>query len=260
MNLDPAIEVVATAKDPYEARDLILLHRPDVMTCDVEMPRMNGIEFIRRLLPQYAIPVIVVSTVSEAVLDAMEAGAIDFVVKPELASSQACGVIDSAAWSEKVSRRVVKTGRSSSAPGAATRSPSGKPSSPHAGIQRRRRTRLDLSTGGTEAIQRILSALPGDMPGMVIVQHIPPVFSRMYAERLNATTPFQVKEAVTGDEVAPGKVLMAPGDKHVRLRKTGGIYRVECFEGEANGHCPSVDALFENPLPRRQARRRSEFY
>ncbi|MCX7708981.1 MAG: chemotaxis response regulator protein-glutamate methylesterase [Clostridia bacterium] len=235
---DPAIEVVGKATDPFDARDKILEVRPDVMTCDVEMPKMNGIEFIRRLLPQYPLPVIVVSTVSEAVFDAMNAGAVDFVTKPDVQSPKSVEgfIIDmivkiKVAANAKVAQpRLIQTNPAVSG-----------------SFDQNKIVVIGSSTGGTEAVFNILKQLPPMMPGILIVQHIPPVFSRMFAQRLDSQTALRVKEAQTGDCVEPGKVLIAPGDQHMRIRKFGDKYRVETFSGDkVNGHCPSVDILFES--------------
>lgn len=234
------IKVVATARDPFDARDKILQYKPDVITCDVEMPKMNGIDFVRRLIPQYPIPVIVVSSVSDAVFEAMNAGAVDFVVKPDM------GDINSVEHFiydliEKIKiASMAKITQSTSKNGIYnTRS--------YGNFNSEKIIAIGASTGGTEVIAKILKNLPPAIPGVVIVQHIPPVFSKLFAERLNMTTNLNVKEAETGDYVEQGKVLIAPGDKHMRIRKSAGRYKVECFAGEkVNGHCPSVDVLFES--------------
>lgn len=238
---DAYIEVIATANDPFDARDKILMYEPDVMTCDVEMPRMNGIEFIRRLLPQYPLPIIVVSTVSKAVFDAMNAGAVDFATKPDVSSVKSIeNFINELIVKIKVaSTAKIAKWKPSDAPGKIT---AGKSSQAACGI-----IAIGASTGGTEAIYSILKALPETTPGIVIVQHIPPVFSAMFAERLNNSTSLKVREAQTGDCAGEGYVLIAPGDRHMRVKKTGGKYMVECFVGEkVNGHCPSVDVLFDS--------------
>lgn len=247
---DPDIEVVAKAIDPFDARDKILEYRPDVMTCDVEMPKMNGIEFISRLLPQYSLPVVVVSTISESVLDAMNSGAVDFVTKPDVRS-----VKDVETFIDEL---IVKIKIASVAKVSSIKlidSMNERPTFVNK-IEANKIIAIGASTGGTEAIYNILRTLNNNIPGIVIVQHIPPVFSKMFAERLNNTTALKVKEAETGDIVERGSVLIAPGDKHMKIKKIGGIYRVECFNGDkVNGHCPSVDILFESVA--REAREKS---
>lgn len=241
LSSDPALEVVGTAKDPYEAVDLIERVRPDVMICDIEMPRMNGVEFVRKLLPQHPMPVIVVSSLSHAALDALEAGAIDFVRKPDL---RAAGDVER--FLMEIIRKVKAAVKSN------PRAGSERTADEVTDRYRSFGTDDDLivigaSTGGTEAIHRLLTLLPPSLPGIAIVQHIPPVFSRMFAERLDATTPFRVKEAESGDVLRRGMALVAPGDRHMRIFKTENGYVVRCEEGEKiNGHCPSVDAMFES--------------
>ncbi len=243
LSSDPAIEVVGTAQDPYEARDRIEQLDPDVMTCDVEMPRMDGVTFIRKLLPQHPMPVIVVSTISEAIFDALAAGAVDFVTKPRMDAV------------DEVERFIIELIRKvkASAKSNHRRSIESAASGINAGLRDKEYGQPDdvivigASTGGTEAIHQLLSRLPARMPGIAIVQHIPPGFSRMFAERMHATTPFQVKEASSGDILSRGTVCIAPGDKHMRLVKTGGQYVVKCEAGErVSGHLPSVDVLFES--------------
>lgn len=238
---DPSIEVVATASDPYVARDKILEFEPDVMTLDVEMPRMSGIEFLRRLMPQYPIPVVVVSAVSESVLDALDAGAVDFVAKPDFRGGRRVEAL--------VNELIVKIKIASTAKVARHRAndpvlgATGGPGT----VKRNCLIAIGASTGGTEAIDTLLKAFPADMAGTVIVQHMPPVFTSMYAARLNSTCAVEVKEAQTGDLILPGRVLIAPGDYHMRIKRTGNGYLVECFRGEkVNGHCPSVDVLFHS--------------
>lgn len=235
---DPYIEVVARATDPFDARDKILEFKPDVMTCDVEMPKMNGIEFIRRLLPQHPLPVIVISTVSEAVFDAMNAGAVDFVTKPEIQSAKNV--------ERFLSDIIAKIKIAANAKISGIKAPETM-NSPGVKINTDRIIAIGASTGGTEAIYRLLKSLPAEMPGILIVQHIPPVFSNMFAQRLDNQTLLSVKEAKTGDWLEPGKVLIAPGDQHMKIKKLGERFRVEIFEGDkVNGHCPSVDVLFES--------------
>lgn len=240
LSSDLNIQVVATANDPFDARDKIIKYEPDVMTCDVEMPKMNGIEFIKRLIPQYPLPTIVVSTVSGAVFDAMNAGAVDFVGKPDVRSVKSVENF----INELILK--VKIASKSKILCSNTVSPDNRIYS-SLKTDNNQIIAIGASTGGTEAIYRILKELPQNLPGIVIVQHIPPDFSRMFAERLNNSTNLKVKEARTGDFIETGTALVAPGNQHMKIIRKGVRYGVVCFEGDkVNGHCPSVDVLFES--------------
>ncbi len=238
---NPQIEIAAIAANSFEARDKLIEVRPDVIICDVEMPRMDGIEFIRQLLPKYFVPVVMVSSASNKVFEAIEAGAVDFVAKPDMNSQSSI----EAFWQDLIYK--IKAASTVKAP---------LPPKPEKADGRivgsiagntEKIIAIGASTGGTEAIYSILKSLPASVPGIVIVQHIPPVFSKMFAERLNNQTSLKVKEAQTGDYADQGTVLVAPGDSHMRIKKIGSRYRVECFKGEkVNGHCPSVDVLFDS--------------
>lgn len=236
IQVDPEIQVVATAIDPFDARDKILEFEPDVVTCDIEMPKMDGIEFVKRLMPQYPVPVIVVSSISDKVFDAMNAGAVDFVSKPDASSPESVQLFikDLIQKIKAASKARIHIGEDKT-----TKENAGKKIMKHEIIA------IGASTGGTEAIFNLLKQLPLGIPGIVIVQHIPPVFSRMFAERLNNQTHFSVKEAVNGDQLEPDHVYLAPGDKHMQIRKNGSGYFMKVFEGDkVSGHCPSVDVLF----------------
>lgn len=241
---DPAMEVVATAANAFEARDAIEEHVPDVMALDVEMPRMNGIEFLRRLIPQYPMPVVVVSAVTENVFDALKAGAVDFVSKPEARSSD---VLQSF-----INEIVVKLKIASMAKvGDLKRSGIAQTQKSAIADKTQKRTRslvaIGASTGGTEAIYDVVKAFDRNGPPIVIVQHMPPIFTTMYAKRLNQSCQMEVREAKDGDIVQSGLVLIAPGDNHMKLVKNGQGYQVKCFTGDkVSGHCPSVDVLFES--------------
>ncbi len=239
LSSDPNIEVVATANDPYDARDKIIAAKPDVMTCDVEMPKMSGIDFIRKLMPQYPLPIIVVSSTSGTVFDAMNAGAVEFVAKPDLTSVNSV--------ENFINDLIAKIKIAANAKVHTFQESKGRKIESRGTADKNKLIAIGASTGGTEAIYAVIKEMPPDTPGIVIVQHIPPNFSRMFAERLNNTTNLTVKEAKTGDYVEQGQVLIAPGDQHMIIRKAGDRYKVECFVGEkVNGHCPSVDVLFES--------------
>lgn len=243
LSRDPAITVVAAARDPYEARDAIIRHKPDVMTLDVELPRMSGIEFLRKLMPQYPLPVVVISALSDKVFDAMNAGAVDFVGKPAITNrSQLEDFIRNELLVKIKIASTAKIGNikkkvyTPQYPGGAA------PANSNLLVA------IGASTGGTEAIFEVVKGFGTDIPGVVIVQHMPPGFTGMYAKRLNDQCRVRVKEAQTGDQVRPGHVLIAPGgDQHMRVVKVNGVYQVECRSGpRVNGHCPSVDVLFES--------------
>ncbi len=242
LNADPNIEVVAEAEDAYAARDAIIKYKPDVMTLDVELPRMSGIEFLKKLMPQYPLPVVMISSLNNKVFDALEAGAVDFVNKPsnlnraqlndflaqELATKVKIASTAKVGKLKRVDPVTVSTGIA----------PVGSKDSIVA---------IGASTGGTEAIYEVVKGFKRDIPGVVIVQHMPPGFTKMYAERLNNQCEVAVKEARTGDRVLPGQVLIAPGDRHMRLVKVAGAYQVECNGTDrVNGHCPSVEVLFNS--------------
>lgn len=239
---DPAIQVVATAKDPFEARDAIVELKPDVMTLDVELPRMSGIEFLRKLIPQYPLPVVVISSLSDKVFDALNAGAVDFVAKPAVSSRAQLEdfirnellvkvKIASTAKISNIKKTVMTQGQQNLSVKANDQI-----------------VAIGASTGGTEAIFAVAKEFGTDVPGIVVVQHMPPGFTEMYAKRLNDQCRIRVKEAQTGDRVLPGQMLIAPGgDMHMRLVKINETYQVECRRGpKVNGHCPSVDVLFES--------------
>ena len=238
---DPDIEVVGTATDPYMARDLIIKLKPDVLTLDVEMPKMNGIEFLKKLMPQYPLPVIVVSSVSQNVLDALDAGAVEFVTKPN--------VTRPGGMASFVNELIIKIKIASTAK-VGNRKSDYTPSRPvtSQGIDTMSKiSAIGASTGGTDAIHTVISGLPRDMPPIVIVQHMPPVFTKLYAERLNNTCELEVKEAEDGDALRPGRVLIAPGNYQMRVAKRGSGYIVKCTQEEkVSGHCPSVDVLFDS--------------
>lgn len=242
LNSDPAITVVATASNAFEARDMIIKHKPDVMTLDVELPRMSGIEFLKKLMPQYPMPVVVISSLSDHVFDAMDAGAVEFVAKPNVADKkQLEGFLKN---DLPVKIKIASTAHISKIKKNINPSNVGK----HEVQKEDLIVAIGASTGGTEAIASVIKQFEPDIPGTVIVQHMPQGFTAMYAKRLDDQCRVHVKEAENGDIVQKGHVLLAPGgDKHMRLVKSGGRYKVEIKAGpKVNGHCPSVDVLFDS--------------
>ena len=238
---DFGIEVIGTAEDPFVARDKILELKPDVVTLDVEMPKMDGIAFLKKLMPQYPLPVIVVSSVGKNVFEALDAGAVDFVTKPDVKKS--------GGMNSFINELIVKIKIASTAKVGSYKKDyqAVKIVSNHGVDISNTILAIGASTGGTEAIYNIITALPRDMPGILIVQHMPPVFTKLYADRLNNSCLLEVKEAQDGDLIKPGRVLVAAGDYHMRLAKGPSGYYVKCAQGErVNGHCPSVDVLFDS--------------
>lgn len=242
LSRDPAIQVVGTAKDPFEARDAIIEYKPDVMTLDVELPRMNGIEFLRKLMPQYPLPVVVISSLSDKVFDALNAGAVDFVAKPTVTGR--AQLEDFIRNELLVKIKIASTARISNMKKTVMLNEQQSLSVKGNNLI----VAIGASTGGTEAIFSVAKDFGTDIPGIVVVQHMPPGFTSMYAKRLDDQCRIQVKEAQTGDRVLPGHMLIAPGgDAHMRLVKVNGVYQVEVKQGpRVNGHCPSVDVLFES--------------
>ena len=239
---DPAIEVVGTAKDPFEARDAILACKPDVMTLDVELPRMSGIEFLRKLMPQYPLPVVVISSLSDKVFDALNAGAVDFVAKPAVSSRTQ--LEDFIRNELLVKIKIASTAKISNIKKTVMAQEQQQLNVKGQDLV----VAIGASTGGTEAIFDVVKNYGTDIPGIVVVQHMPPGFTKMYAKRLNDQCRIRAKEAQTGDRVLPGTLLLAPGgDMHMHLVKVNGVYQVEIKRGpRVNGHCPSVDVLFES--------------
>jgi two-component system chemotaxis response regulator CheB len=249
---DPGIEVVGTASDPYVARDKILELKPDVLTLDVEMPRMDGVEFLRKLMPQYPLPIVMVSALTEKgksiTLDALAAGAVDFVTKPK--SDVARGLNDmllelctkvKIASTANVSHWKHKKDELLSSGGIVSQTSRALAESTDKVIA------IGASTGGTEAIKDVITRFPSTMPGVVIVQHMPAGFTKMFSERMNSLCQMEAKEAENNDRVIPGRVLIAPGGKQLRVIRSGGIYKVELStEGNVCGHCPSVEVMMQS--------------
>lgn len=242
LNTDPALEVVASARDPFEARDMIVKYKPDVMTLDIEMPKMNGIEFLKKLMPQYPMPVVMLSSLSDKVFDALNAGAVDFVAKPALTDKKNLEEFISKELPVKI--KIASTAKIGNIKKTIVPTLTENLSNDNKELI----LAIGASTGGTEAIAAIIKDFGPDIPGTVVVQHMPAGFTEMYAKRLNDQCRVQVKEAKNGDRVLPGQVLIAPGgDCQMRLIRANGVYQVEIKPGpKVSGHCPSVDVLFES--------------
>jgi two-component system chemotaxis response regulator CheB len=245
LSRDPDIDVVGAAPDPFVARDMILALRPDVITLDIEMPRMDGLTFLRRLMRFHPLPVVIVSSLTprggETALEAMDLGAVEVMCKPGTAYSVGDMAVElrdkvKAAARARVQGRMAKVSAFASRPDRLSLS-----RTTNAVVA------VGASTGGTQALLSLLSALPANSPGMVIVQHMPEHFTRSFADRLNATCAMEVKEAEDGDTVAPGRALLAPGGLHMSLERSGAVYRVKIEGGPlVSRHRPSVDRLFQS--------------
>ena len=242
LDADPAITVVGTATDPYEARDKIIELRPDVMTLDVELPRMSGIEFLRKLIPQYPMPVVVISALSDKVFDALNAGAVDFVAKPAVTERSQLDTFLQKELPAKI--KIASTAQI----GNIKKTVLGNTERAGSVGEKNVLVAIGASTGGTEAIFHVIKEFGPDIPGTVVVQHMPPGFTAMYAKRLNDQCRVRVKEAEDGDLVQRGQILIAPGgDRQMRVVQKNGHYQVELKQGpKVNGHCPSVEVLFES--------------
>lgn len=242
LNAAGDIEVVGSAPDPYIARDRVVDLDPDVITLDIEMPRMDGVTFLRKLMKYRPKPVIVVSSLTPAggalALEALEAGAVDVLAKPGPAYSVG-------EMSHQLIERVRAAAGARIVPGGT------KPVRPVKRLALAKTTNkvvaLGASIGGTVALQRVLSALPYDAPGIVIAQHMPAEFTAAFAARLNETCAITVREARTDDRVVVGQALIAPGNNHLVVRRDGASYKVQVRSGPTvSGHRPSVDVLFKS--------------
>ena len=249
INSQPDMVVVATASDPLIARDLVKLHNPDVMTLDVEMPRMDGLEFLEKLMRLRPMPVVMVSSLtergSESALRALELGAIDFVTKPRL------GIRDGLlSYTDLIAGKIRIAANAKMLP--TKRITSGAPPVEAAMLgsplmSTEKLIIIGASTGGTEAIRQVLQPLPPDSPGILIAQHMPAGFTRSFAERLNGLCRIGVSEAVHGERILPGHAYIAPGGFHLSLARSGANYITQVDQAPpVNRHRPSVDVLFDS--------------
>jgi len=245
---DPSIEIVGSFGDPVEASKNIQSLRPDVIALDMEMPRMRGDEFLRSVMSKYPdIKTIVISALSGNVFDAMHAGAIDFVGKP----GSAPGYDESEFTKDIISKiKIASTAHTRSTADLRQRSGSATPATKPriTSASSKSLIAIGASTGGTEAIIEVVKKLPANTPGVVIVQHMPPVFTKMYADRVNNICAMRAVEAKNGDRVERGTIYIAPGgDKHMYIRQDATGYFIHLKPGaKVSGHCPSVDVLFDS--------------
>ncbi|MEY8356470.1 chemotaxis response regulator protein-glutamate methylesterase [Lachnospiraceae bacterium 54-53] len=241
------IEVIGYAIDAFDAERKIPLLKPDVVTVDVEMPRVNGIEFVKKLLPKYPVPVILVSSLNLNVFEALSAGAVDFVRKPDMSVSNTANIFLKTLNSKIfiASRAKIKVPPAANAPVPPQNPLIGR--KPFSDSACHTVIAIGASTGGTEATLQVLKDLPADTPGIVVTQHMPEGFTKMYADRLNRLCQMRVKEAQSGDPIERGQVLIAPGDLQMKVVRMGNRYTVSCYSGEkVSGHRPSVDVLFQS--------------
>ena len=253
INRQPDMECVGTANDPLIAREMIRELNPDVITLDIEMPKMDGIEFLGRLMRLRPMPVLMISTLTErgaeVTMRALELGAVDFVAKPRIGvvdgiNELAGQIVDKVRVAAQAHvRRAVAP-----APTATPDSPAAAPRNAAIGrISTEKLVCIGASTGGTEAIKEILVRMPADSPGIVITQHMPPGFTTSFAARLNGLCQITVKEAVQGERILPGHAYIAPGGKQFRIDKSGANYICVVEDGElVNRHKPSVEVLFKS--------------
>ncbi|HEX4284176.1 MAG TPA: chemotaxis response regulator protein-glutamate methylesterase [Terracidiphilus sp.] len=254
LDSDPEIEVIATAADPYVAAERIRERAPDVITLDIEMPRMDGLTFLKKLMSQHPIPVVICSSLADegaqSTLRALECGAVDVITKPRLGTKQfledsraeICEAVKAAAQAR------VRPFRPSQKVEPKLTADAILPAATHAMAETTEKVVvIGASTGGTEALKLLLESFPADTPGIVLVQHMPELFTRAFASRLDGLCAITVKEAETNDTVLRGRALIAPGNHHLLLKRSGARYFVEVKDGPlVCRHRPSVDVLFRS--------------
>lgn len=247
LSSDPSIEVVGAASDPYAARDKIMSLKPDILTLDVEMPRMDGLTFLSKLMASRPMPVVMVSSLTEkgceTTLKALELGAVDFVSKPKVDLN--------AGMTELGDEIIRKVKAAAQARVRRYQPPASRKTVPPCGdaliTSTHKVIAIGASTGGTEALAEVLQCLPPDSPGIAAVIHMPPGFTKKFAKRLDERCVLSVSEAQNGDVILPGHVLLAPGNFHMEIRRGGAKYAVKVREGDrVKQHRPSVDVLFES--------------
>jgi two-component system chemotaxis response regulator CheB len=250
LSVDPGFEVVGTAPDPYIARDQIVKLKPHVITLDVEMPRMDGVAFLRKLMPQFPVPIVMVSSLTQRgkqiTMEALEAGAVDFVAKP---TSNVAAGLNAMLMELRSKVKIASTANVSHWKGKRPVTPPshGTTASSALAESTDKIIAIGASTGGTEAIRQVIEHFPANTPGTVIVQHMPAGFTKMFSDRLNQLCQMQVKEAEHGDRIRTGLILIAPGGKQFEVIRSGGFYEVRLGTSEkVSGHCPSVDVMMHS--------------
>lgn len=247
---DAELQLIGLAPDAYVARDLVKQYNPDVITLDIEMPRMDGLTFLEKLMHARPTPVVMISSLtesgSEATFRAMELGAVDFVAKPKLGIREGME-----AYAEDIRDKIKAASRARlqqpRAASAAVASGEKAPSNRSPIIGTEKIIAIGASTGGTEAIKDVLIDMPADSPGIVITQHMPPGFTRTFAERLNRLSRLHVSEARGGERILPGHAFVAPGDHHLLVERSGANYVTRLSEGpQVHRHRPAVDPMFES--------------
>ena len=266
LNANSAIEVIGTAQDPLDAREKIKKLKPDVLTLDVEMPKMDGITFLANLMRLHPLPVVMVSTLTEKGADitfeALELGAVDFVSKPKIDvtdglneyAAEICEKVITASQvnvskiSDRRARKVTSTEETGITPKLSADAVLEKRSASKTKLKTTEKIiALGASTGGTEAIKEVLMSMPANSPGMVISQHIPEAFSKPFAERMDKNSAMTVYEAVDGQQILPGHVYIAPGNRHLIVERSGARYICRLNDGPlVNRHKPSVDVMFRS--------------
>ncbi len=251
LSSDNEIRVIGAARDPYEARDILVREKPDVVTLDIEMPRMDGVSFLRKYMRTLPVPTVIISSLAEKgkkiTIEALEAGAVDIITKPKV------GLMEHfESEVDNIIRRVKSASRSKVDRLVIPQPSSFNPVSTEQ-IKRLDETTdkvigIGASTGGVEHLARIMPSFPASSPGIVIVQHMPEGFTNSFSARLNDISKIRVKEAEHGDRIMPGLALLAPGgSRHMKVVRSGGQYRVELFEGEkVSFNRPAVDVLFDS--------------
>ena len=252
INREPDMETIGAAPDPLVAREMIRALNPDVLTLDIEMPKMDGLDFLERLMRLRPTPVVMVSTLTErgaeVTLRALELGAVDFIAKPKLGIAAGLGALGHDICEKiRVAARA-RMRRHIKAPALHVEGAVLKPARPNfSRVSTEKLIVIGASTGGTEAIREVLQQLPADSPAVLITQHMPAGFTRSFAARLNGLCRITVSEAVDGERVLPGHAYIAPGDRHLRLAKSGANYQVAIDDGPpVNRHRPSVEVLFKS--------------